>query len=123
MSDPRYLRLSLICAALGIAAITMVCAGCASSSLGKGLNVTIGVSAAADLITTQQGEARGGREANPLMQHDGWRWLVKSAGVGAQIGLASLADRHLDHGWGHVIRVIAIAANLGVAIHNAGVYR
>lgn len=123
LHDPRLLKAAGICFLLAAFFFSvMVLSGCASSRLGKVLNVGIGISATADLITTEQALQRGAAEANPIMRSD-LRWLVKGLGVGTVIGVASILDSKDQAVWAHVIRLVAIAVNVGAGIHNAGVSR
>lgn len=109
-----------LCSCLLIGLLAM---GCAKSSLGRGLNIGVGVSALADGVTTEQGISRGAREANPLMTDQAVRWLLKSAGVGTVIGLAHLLENKGSPAWAHVLRVAVISLNSYLALHNYGVSR
>lgn len=98
----------------------LIFGGCASSNLGRGLNVAVAGSGVADLVSTSQAEGHGGREANPLMgDSEIRRVLIKSAGIGAVIGLASILDAKQRPVLAHVFRAAVIALNAGLVIHNA----
>ncbi len=123
---PRHLlRAALICfaLALGVAAVGMFCAGCASSTLGKSLNVTVVASATADIVSTRQGLAAGAVEMNPLVGSSFTKQvLFKAAGVG--VILAGTQAIEKDHKvLAHILRATASAVWFGAAIHNVRVIR
>lgn len=116
-----YARLLLICGVVFIALSLMV--GCASSTLGKGLNVAVGVSATADLVTTRAAITDGrGREANPLLGQHAWQQgLLKVGGVGVVIGAAYLVEVKGRPVLAHLLRAGVAAFYTAVALHNASV--
>lgn len=97
--------------------------GCASSRTGKALNVGIVGAGVADVASTRDALARGAQEANPIMQGGLVRQtLVKSAGVGAVIGLAQLLE--IKHPrLAHVLRGLVIVGWSVVTVHNVRVGR
>lgn len=98
--------------------------GCAKSSLGRGLNIGVGVSATADYVTTRIAIQQGHVEGNPVMGQDAWRQaLLKIGGVGAVIGLAHLLENKGSPVLAHVLRVAVISLNSYLALHNYGVSR
>lgn len=117
------LRGALACFALaGALAIAIILlSGCASSSLGKGLNVAVIGSAVADQVSTRYAIHSGCcREGNAFLGDGTWRQLaMKVGGVGLVLGLAALADRQEHPRWvGHLVRLIPIGIWSGAAIHN-----
>lgn len=104
--------------------IVCVVSGCASSNLGRGLNVAVVGSGVADLATTTAALDRGAREWNRLMGDSEIRhWLLKSAGAGAVIGMAHLVELRGKPIWGYVVRGVAVGAWTWAALHNQGVNR
>lgn len=109
--------LGLIC--LGLIFLT----GCASSNLGRGLNVGVIASGVADLASTQYALDRGAEEKNPLMGQSLWQQIpMKALGIGTVIGLAHLIERKHPV-LAHVLRGVVITGWSVVAIHNVKVTR
>lgn len=123
--DPYLLRAAGICFLLAAFFLSLiVLAGCAKSTLGQSLNAGVAASAVADLVTSADAQARGGREANFVMSdRHAQQWIVKGAGVAAVIGIAALLDGKQRPTWAHVVRAIAIAINVAASVHNHQVLR
>lgn len=126
LTDKHLLRAAVICLLGGLAlAVVLIFSGCASSSLGKGLNAGVIGSGVADYVTTRSAITQGrGVEGNPLMGQSAWQQtLVKALGVAGVIGVAGLVDRQQKPILAHLVRSVAIAVNLGLAVHNGRVIR
>lgn len=95
----------LICMALSLS-------GCASSNLGRTLNIGVVGAAVADLHSSQLAIQRGvGREGNPLMGSSVWQQgLMKAGGVGLIIAAAHLAESKQRPILAHLVRGITITA-------------
>src|SRR3990167_8419012 len=103
-----------------ICVLVLALSGCASTMTGHALNIAVIGAASADYVTTQQGLARGAREANPLLGQGAVRQaVVKAVGVTGVIALAGLVDLKGRPVLAHVVRGIAIALWSGAAIWNA----
>lgn len=104
---------------LGLLLWGMSMSGCASSNVGKTLNIGVGVAKTFDHVSTDRAEARGLVEANPLVGSQQWRQLlVGSLGVGAVIAGARALERSDRPALAHVIRGIAIVAWSAAGVHN-----
>ena len=122
--DPPFLlTLAVMFAILGLICLGLIFSGCASSTLGKSLNVGVAVSGAADIVTTRQAIARGGYEMNPILGQGVWRQsLIKFVGVSGVIAGAQIVERKSPV-LAHVLRGITITAWSLAAWHNRGVMR
>lgn len=88
--------------------------GCASSSLGRGLNVGVVGSGIADVASSQ-----GGIEGNPLMSNRVEQQIaVKGFGIGAVLGAAWWLDQKQHPLLAQVVRGIAFGAWTAATIHN-----
>lgn len=122
MRDRRLLYAAILCTVLGLLLLSLI--GCASSTLGKSLNVGVGVSKTADQIMTDRGEARGAHEGNRIVGDAQWRQLLMGVvGVSGVIAVAGLVEQERHPILAHVIRGAAIGVWTFAAIHNAGVIR
>lgn len=120
--DHRYLYAAIVCTVLGLLCLSLI--GCAASRTGKALNVGVGVVGGWDNLETSKAEDRGARERNRLMgDSEVRRWALKSAGVGAVIGLTHLLENKGSPILAHVVRIVVIGIWSGAAIQNAGVQR
>lgn len=118
------LRLSVICFAGFLLCMGAIFCGCASSALGRGLNVAVAGSGVADLVTTQAALERGGVEANPAMRHSAaGRWLLKGLGVGTVIAGAHLYEIKGHPAIAQVIRAVTIGLWTTTAVLNTRVHR
>ena len=100
---------------------SLLLSGCASSSLGKGLNVAVIGSAVADQVSTRYAIHSGCcREGNFLLGDGTWRQMVlKFGGVVGVIALAESVDGPEHPRWAsHLLRLIPIGIWSGAAIHN-----
>lgn len=115
----RALTISVVCFVLFLIVMAMIFGGCASSNVGKALNVGVGAAKTFDHVSTDRAEARGLVEANPLVGSQQWRQLlVGSLGVGAVIAGARALERSDRPALAHVIRGIAIVAWSAAGVHN-----
>ena len=106
-----------------ICVVLFLSAGCSASRTGRVMNSAVIGSGVADLATTRQAIARGGYEANPLMQGGVWRQsLLKFVGVSGVIAGAQIVERKSPV-LAHVLRGITITAWSLAAWHNRGVMR
>lgn len=92
--------------------------GCASTTLGKSLNVGVAGSAVADYVTTRQGIARGGQEANPVGDSAIRQALLKIGGVGFVWGFSGWVEIKGKPVIAHVIRSMAIVGWSVVSVRN-----
>lgn len=97
---------------------------CASSTLGKSLNVGVIAAGTADLISTRHAITSGqGHEGNPVAGQDAWRQtLVKALGAGAVIGFAQVLEQQKPV-LAHVIRAAAITGWSVVSWRNYSIAR
>ena len=70
----------------------------------------------ADAISTRQGIKAGRTEANPLMRSDGV--LIKTAAVGAVVGVEWLLLRHRSKRAAVVVNFVSAGALAGIAARN-----
>lgn len=126
MTSLPYHRSIIVAGLIGfLICMALILNGCASSTLGRSLNVGVSVSAAADFATTRQAITSGrGMEANPFMTQSPWiQGLLKVAGSTAVIGGAYVIERRHHEKLAHVLRAAAMALNAAVSWHNAQVIR
>lgn len=122
ISPMRSLTISVVCFVLFLICMGLLFTGCSSSSLGKGLNVSMVGTAAWDVAETRSAMQRGAHEANPVMGQELWRQIaVKSLGLGAVMALASVVEQKERPVLAHVIRVLYSVVNASVAYRNRGV--
>ena len=114
-----YTRTIIVGCFLGfLICMTAIFCGCASSTLGRALNVGVGAAAVADVSSTEVAKAHGGVEANPLIGSSAWRHVaVKFAGVSAVIALAGVLDTQHPR-LAHVARLLPIVIWSGAAVWN-----
>lgn len=124
---PNYLHAALIFLGGGLIAMAMFCSvnGCASSRLGKALDVAVIGSGSADYLTTQAAIQTGkGREGNALMDHSPLvMGLLKAGGIGAVLAGAALLDSKGFTTWSNVARAAVTILWSGVAAHNLAIAR
>ena len=93
--------------------------GCASSRTGTALNVAVIGSGVSDYASTRYAIAHGGREANPILSQGAVRQaVVKTAGIGAVIGLAHVLDEK-HRVLAHVMRAMTVIVWSAATWHNA----
>lgn len=121
----QALTISVVCFALFLICMGLIFGGCASSTLGKSLNVGVIASAGADLYTTRAAINSGrGVEGNPIMGQSLWQQLtLKSAGVSTVLAAAWVADRQQRQMLAHILRGAFITLNAVVAARNYQIAR
>ena len=99
--------------------MTVIFCGCASSTLGRALNVGVGAARLADISSTHLAKAHGGVEGNPLVGTGNLRQAVVSV-LGASIVIAgTLWLENRNHRvLAQVIRGAMIAVWSAAAVHN-----
>lgn len=108
---------------LGVITIsTIFCAGCASSSLGTGLNVALVGSSTWDYVETRKAITEGrGAEANPVLGQGAIRQaLIKAAGTSGVLAVAHLLELKGRPVLAHVVRGVVTSLFVYAAIHNRG---
>ena len=106
--------------------LTLVLAlGCASSPVGKSLNVGVGVSAGLDFTSTRMAIQSGrGHEGNVLLGQGAFRQaIVKVIGPVAVIGMASVVEKGSHRVLAHVIRSAAIVGWGFISVKNFQIAR
>ena len=122
---PRLLEFAITAFILfALCMIVIFSSGCASSTLGKSLNVAVVGSGIADIATTRIAINSGlAREFNPVMGQGVWRQsLLKAAGSGVVIAGTRAVEKSKPV-VAHVLRGLAIGVWTGLAISNARVGR
>ena len=121
---PKHsLTIAVVAFVLALLCFALILAGCSTSATGRALNVGVISAGALDLASTRQAMERGAVEANPLMGQSAAQQIsVKAAGIGSVLALAALLEQR-SLTWAHVARIAAIALQVGVSVHNAGVAR
>ena len=117
---PVLLTIAGTCFILAVIALVIgLSSGCASSRVGKSLNLGVGIAKGFDQGTTDHAEARGAREANPILGSSQWRQvLVGALGVGVVIAGSQAIERSHPV-LANVMRSVAILTFSAAAIHNA----
>lgn len=116
----RALTISVVCFVMFLIAMAMIFGGCASSNLGKALNVGVAGTSTADYAITRIDLRAGlGREANPILGQDAIRQaVVKALGVGAVVVIAQTLERKERKTLAHVVRGVAVGVYGAAFLHN-----
>lgn len=98
---------------------------CASSGVGKALNVGVLGSATADYVTTRQAINSGrGHEGNWILGESAIRQaLLKAFGASFVIGAAAYVEAKGKPEFARVIQIMAIAAYSAASVHNYQIAR
>ena len=114
-----------VCLVSGLVFGTLAFAiGCASSSTGKALNAGIVATGVSDLASTRYAMNRGAVEANPVMGQGAIRQaVVKGLGLGGIFAATAYLDHKGSKTAAQVARVIVIAMQGIVTVHNLRVVR
>lgn len=103
--------------ALGVLALS--CINCASSNMGRALNVGVVTSGAMDVVSTRQAMAGGGVvEGNPLMPDGAWQQAALKA-VAVTVVISGTRWLEREHpALAHVLRAVATTGWSLAAGHN-----
>lgn len=106
-----------VATAASASALILLLIGCASSNLGRSLNVAVVGAGIADVASL---DSRVSREGNPVMgQSLQQQVIVKSLGIAAVLGGAFLVEERGHPVWAQIIRGVMIGAWTMATIHNA----